>query len=149
MWKLQHHTTVTKITYISKFINKNKELFLRIIIDINSQYKNVWHNILLILSLKKKKKKTIEFRYIICPRYDIWRDKMQRRFKIMQPRKEVTKEPDDVPRIPYRTGAEGLFQRYRKNVIYAGQHQATEALSLFTCGKSPTGPNPGPRLEPW
>lgn len=42
----------------------------------------------------------------------------------------------------------GLFQRYRKNVIYAGQHQATEALSLFTCGKSPTGPNPGPRLEP-
>lgn len=27
---------------------------------------------------------------------------MRRRFKIMQPRKEVTKEPDDVPRI--RTG---------------------------------------------
>lgn len=48
----------------------------------------------------------------------------------------------------YWTGTVGLFQRYRKNVIYAGQHQATEALSLFTCGKSPTGPNPGPRLEP-
>lgn len=83
-------------------------------------------------------------------RYDIWRVKTRQRIEIMQPGKEITKEPDDVPRIP-RTGlvCGGLFRRYRKNVIYAGQHQATEALSLFTCGKSPTGPNPGPRLEPW
>lgn len=73
---------------------------------------------------------------------------MWRRFKIMQTRKEVTKEPDDVPRIRTGLARVGLFQRYRKNVIYAGQRQATEALSLFTCGKSPTGPNPGPRLEP-
>jgi len=71
---------------------------------------------------------------------------MRQGFKIVQSGKEVTKELDNVPRI--RTGLGGLFQRYRKNVIYAGQHQATEALSLFTCGKSPTGPNPGPRLEP-
>jgi hypothetical protein len=45
-------------------------------------------------------------------------------------------------------GRAGLFRRYRKNVIYAGQRRATEALSLFTCGKSPAGPNPGPRSEP-
>lgn len=47
-----------------------------------------------------------------------------------------------------RRRGRGLFQRYRKNVIYAGQELATEALSLFTCGKSPAGPNPGPRSEP-
>lgn len=73
---------------------------------------------------------------------------MRRRFKIVQSGKERNKGARRCAKDSYFDWRGGLFQRYRKNVIYAGQHQATEALSLFTCGKSPTGPNPGPRLEP-
>lgn len=39
---------------------------------------------------------------------------MRRRFKIVQPGKEVTKEPDDVPRIRTSTGAVGYFSAIGK-----------------------------------
>lgn len=39
---------------------------------------------------------------------------MRQRFKIVQSRKEVTKEPDDVPRIRTSTGAVGYFSAIGK-----------------------------------
>lgn len=44
----------------------------------------------------------------------MWRFKMRRRFKIVQSGKEVTKEPDDVPRIRTSTGAVGYFSAIGK-----------------------------------